>query len=555
MRLLFIAILMSSLPVEASRLIEIEDYFTHKASRFIETRYPDRAFTVYAKVEGEEKPEPRKPASLEDRKTLTLPYLETIDARQLNFWDRKDISLGTMISYLKSIYLKIDVEGPVSAEDLDLLKTDLFQHLKLSPIYDRVEVSTRSWPKESFFHKYKVSLFIGAGLFVLFLSTFFFIFRNSVHSLVQGLAQPLSEIGRSAESVARTSGLAKETQGGGSSIGSDVDVKDWLSQGELTDFKSEVQTLRELFQNPTGELLTAMNTLGESDPATMGAYLSLIDIEVLKPLLQWSNGAWWRVAITQPGPFHKGLLSLHLQFKQLARKQELMPNVGTASGNELSLALSRLDIKNYGSLFEGTSFEQAMPYLSLLPKDRMITVAKYLYPGRWAELLVQSNNANNLQEQKTKSMLDKALKLVPRKTESEIALYFRDAELLRFLDMSSTKDERDVYKTLPDTSWVKKERTPFYNLFQANESILARLANDVAVESWAMVIDLCDRQECDVLFKHFSSRQKYVIKELREKFKSQAPTANELRMSKMLILNSYLHLQTEEERNRQDVAA
>ena len=113
--LLLSSLLLFSFNSDASRLIEIEDYYSQKATDFIKTRYPKRAFTVYVKVEAESDGEDRRPADIGQRQVLDLPYLNKVNKDQINFWTRKDLSLGTLISYLKSVYVKIDIDGEFSS--------------------------------------------------------------------------------------------------------------------------------------------------------------------------------------------------------------------------------------------------------------------------------------------------------------------------------------------------------------------------------------------------------------------------------------------------------
>lgn len=553
--LLILITFVVSFNASASRLIEVEDYYSEKASDFIKTRYPRKAFSVYVKVDAEEKPQVRQPAN--DQKMINLPYFDQVRQQEISFWDRKDVSLGTLISYLKSIFIKVDIDGDFSDEEIQKFKAELFQHLKLSEVYDRVEINRRQWHSGFSLEKNKMLLGVGLAFLLLLVGTFFAIFQTGVRSLVKGLSQPLSEIGRSAENVANSSGMGVDTSTRSSF---QLENQRWeegqLSAEQIENAKVEIHRLSQFLSLPSGEVIQKVEELGAQDPFAMGAVLAEMKIEDLNSLVQWSRGDWWRIAITQPTPLSRRSLEFVSELSHLYIRQHLLKAADNKSESEqkFNRVLARLSVKQFGELLENYKFEQSESVLRSLPQETMIHVAKYLYPGRWAELLEEKSEEKSIDHDLMSEIESKALKICPLKNENELKKYFSDADLLKFLDSSATKDERDVYKALASDSWIKLERTAFFEVFNQSEEVMQQLAVNLPLELWALAITSCDRQECDQLYKFFTAKQKFVLREYKNKYLDTPPLVTDVVRAKKRILHSLLQIKNHLSRNADEGA-
>lgn len=538
MRLLVIlSLLLFSFSSQASRLIEIEDYYVQKASDFLKTRYPRKAFTVYVKVDAEDSPQLRNPSSLRQPDSLSLPYLSSVNKSEVNFWDRKDVSLGTLISYLKSIYIKVEIDGQFSNEEMDQLKAEIFKQLKLSELYDRLEINQKTWSPTATWQSYWVPIVAG-GLCLVFLAFLLLgISQFGVSRLVKGLAQPLSEIGRSAESVANAGALtgASDNQfnlahAAWDDGGLDNDTLKWM--------REEIAKLSPFLANPTAELIQKIEQLGYKNPYAMGAIFSEMDVDTLKSLVVWARGDWWRLAITQVTPLSKQSREFLDQFSQLFVRQQLLKTGKKDSPELLKLkkSLARVTAKQFGKLLDGMSFAQAQPILDLVPQDTRIEVGKYLYPGDWAKLL--AGPAKPLDKKAIQDTQAKVLDVCPLKSEEEIAEYFRDADMVQLLDQSTTKDEREIYRALPEESWIVENRIPFYEIFQQNENVLEVLASNTPLEIWANALTACDREECEDIYKFFTARQRFILRQYKSKLENKDINESAV-FAKKRILSSF----------------
>ena len=106
---------------------------------------------------------------------------------------------------------------------------------------------------------------------------------------------------------------------------------------------------------------------------------------------------------------------------------------------------------------------------------------------------------------------------------------------MRYLDQASTKDEREVYRMLPENSRAQKERFPFYKVFESEEAVLKRLATDISLQDWAKAFQDCERLESQKVFQFFTDRQKFLIRSLLEQMKTQPISIEEKIAAKDMI--------------------
>lgn len=547
--ILIMLVFFMSFQAQASRLIEIEDYYSNKTSEFIKSRYPRKAFSVYVKVEAENTPQLRQPAQA-NANLLNLPYLDQISAQDVSFWDRKDVSLGTLISYLRSVFVKVDIDQSFSNEEMELLKTELFQYLKLSEAYDRIEIKERKWAGVGSWQQLQPYALFGFFGIIAVAVAFFFIFQTGVSRLVKGLSQPLSEIGRSAENVANSSQMTTEP-----SKAFHLPQQSWqesnLSSDQSNKAKEEIKRLSPFLSQPDAELLHKIEELGERDPYAMGAIFSEMSVSDLKKLIVWSKGAWWRTALTEMTPLSSQAIQYLNELSHLYIRSHLLEKKDDPELAQLKRLLARLSKKQYGQLLEKKKFDEVKDILRLLPQEMMLEVAKYLYPGQWAELL-ESHGQHSLKPKLINDIEKKAIELCPLKTEAEIATYFKEADLLALLDRSTTKDEREIYRALPDSSWIKKDRMPFYQLFLEDKALLEALATDLPLELWALSLVDCDREETEKLYEFFTSRQRFVMRNFKSRFQGSKPSEQARVQAKKRILTSFKQLQVKSQNTQQE---
>jgi hypothetical protein len=535
----FLIFLISFLTVfssHASRLIEVEDYFSSKTSQFIKARYPSTAFSVSVKANVDQESKSRTSTNT---KNIDLPYLENLATNEVNFWDRKDLSLGTLISYVKSVQVRVDMDKEFSVEELNQLKNELFDYLKLAQVYDRLEINQRQWqnPWSLDDSKNQLALILFAAFI---LSVFFFvILQSGIKKLIKGLSEPLVELGKNKENVSGPSALpgAQITAGAQdiSSLTSSV-----LTQDNKQQFVIEANKLSQFIGSSNPELVRLLETLGSKNPGAMGAVFKEIKIEDLRSAMRWARGDWWRQAVTQPGIADLNAMEYLQDISQLHRKEQLVKG---REYDEFDMILARLSRKEFGRLLEGLKFEEAASILSRTSEDIKVSVGKYLYPGQWSSLISDAKPSQLLDAKLKSQIHKKALQLAPVMTEQQVDSFFKEAELLRYLLTSSTKDEREVYKALPQNSWLVSNTVPFYSLLSLESQWLSLLLSNLSLDTIAVALSCCDTDEKEKVYACLTNKQNFVLKKYVEAFAINPPSEKSIELAKKQMMSYYNLLQ------------
>ena len=181
----------------------------------------------------------------------------------------------------------------------------------------------------------------------------------------------------------------------------------------------------------------------------------------------------------------------------------------------LSLALARLSAREIGMVLKGKSLEAIEPVLALLPQDVMISVCKYMFPGEWGRIIDKNRKTKmDIPDALRKEVYKKAVETKSLREEKDVNLIYLEADLVKYLNAAATKDEREVYRTLPEGSNIVKNRYPFYKVFEMSQESLKKLVADVSLEDWALALGDCDRDETEKVSQLFTDRQKFMLRTL-----------------------------------------
>lgn len=539
--LFFVFMVMAS-STFASIIPEIEDYYNKKASDFIQTRFPQRPYTVYVKVDTGETRNVKR-GELADRKTTSLPYLDVTEAGN-DFWDRSDLPLASFLPYLKNVFIKVEVDAHITSDEFAKFKDDLFQHLKLNAATDRIEVTQMSWSPQNEVIPKNYIYGIALGVPFMLILMFMVVTRMSVHSLVRGLAEPLKNISKTTEAFA---GQSMAVNQGKKSFESEIGKKDFVgSDNEREQILDLLEKTRPFFNDLDGKTLSFIEKWGEQFPSAMGAILVEMNAEVVKEQFRWGTGMWWTQALTQPGQWNSKMFMILTEAHHELRKYELLAQKNVASSEEkmLSLALARLSPREIGIILKGKSLDTAEPVLSLLPQAVVINVAKYMYPGEWGKIIDKSHHGKKvISESLRKEIYKKAVEIKALRDDSDVSLLFLEADLMKYLNMAGTKDEREVYRTLPASSNIIKKRHPFYRVFESSTDMLKKLAVDVSLEDWAAALIDCDRDETDKIMSYFTDRQKFLVRSMTEQIKQLSDVVDRKIVAKRFIADQWAMLQ------------
>jgi hypothetical protein len=533
-KLLLLLVSLVMVEAHASIVPEIEDYYNKKASDFVQTRFPNRPYTVFVKVDAGDARNVKR-GEIADRKTTTLPYLDVTEDNN-DFWARTDLPLASFLPYLKSVYLKVELDAHLTDAEFVQFKEDLFKYLKLNAATDKIDALHMKWSpqNEVIPRNYIYGLALGVPFLLIFMFTV--ITRMSVHSLIKGLADPLKNISKSTEAFA---GQSVAVNQGKKSFESEIGQKEFAGgENERAQILDLLSKTKLFFNDLDGKTLSFVERWGEQYPTAMGAILVEMNSDVVKELFRWGTGAWWTASLTQPGQWNKKMFMILTEAHQELRKAELMNQKNVISSEEkmLSLALARLSPKEIGIILKGKNLETIEPVLALLPQSVVINVCKYMYPGEWGKIVDKRRlTAKKISETLRKETYSKAIEIKALRDESDVNLLFLEADLVKYLNTAVTKDEREVYRTLSEKSNIVKNRFPFYRVFEASSESLKKLAADISLEDWAAAMIDCDREEVEKALTFFTDRQKFLVRSMTEQIKDASDVLDRKIVSKRFI--------------------
>lgn len=539
----------------ASRVPEIEEYFVARATNILRTRFPDKPFLVFVKVNTDtENAGRRQPASTKRRgdTSTRLPYLE-IDEEEPDIWNRTDIPLGTLINYVRNVKVKIQIDSSVNEEEMKELQAQLVTQLNLAPDVDSIEITKMEWGAAERSEKLRTSVVLGTVAVLLLFGLLYALSRLSIISLVKGLSKPIAEIGKSTQAFANSAlNMVTEKQHiernvSDSESTENEDEKLNLGANLLEIRKGSLELLnrnKDLFANPDAEVLSFIERKGEQNPAQMGAILAELSETELKTLFKYGKGNWWFVALSHPQPMTPAALAILNEIDRLRLRRNFTDRTQMNISDQLrhaGLTFGRMNAEDLVSVLAGIPIEKCEPIIDLLPRDLALAVSKKLFPGQWAALLDSNRRPKPIDIKILETLEKKAHQAFPLRDEKLIKEFFNELDISRYLDSASPRDEKDFYMVLPPDSRIILERFPFYRIFEAQDEVKKIMGPNLLPKEWALAFSDCERSEIESLLLGFNQRQAFLIKEELQKLKNETPEKNKISHARRKAVNSYLN--------------
>lgn len=556
---LFAILLFLSTVANASRIPEVEQYYIDKVSSLLKTRFPDTPFTVFVQVdvgdrskEGSRKKEIRRG----DTTTVQLPYLEVEDDDDVSIWNRTDVPLGTLIGLLERVVLRVQIDSSVDDKELKDLQDNLAKQLKLDAKADTIEIARVPFNQAE---KQKQKLWWVLGMFIMIAAVstiFYFLAKHSVKALVKGLAQPISEIGKSTQEFANSAlnmaadlsqpSSVSDKAASGSSSGEDE-----LSLGSnLIEIRKSALELitrnQNMFKNPDSRFLSFLEQQGTDNPTQMGAILAELDQESIKTLYKYGWGTWWFTALASPAPLTPVSIRILSEIDRLRLRWHFNDDENSEykkSNQEAGLVFGRLTDEELVTLLKDVQLGDAEPIFDLLPRSQALSVAKKLYPGQWAKLLEHNSSGATVLHVLNAGLVEKltkrALELKPLRKEVQIQNFFADLDLVKYLDVATPRDEKDFYMVLPKESKIKAERFPFYQVFEASNEVKKMMGGDINAKDWAYVLSGCEQSDQRSMLEAFSDRLRFMIQEYMSDLDKSKVDNQKVRNIRKAIIQSY----------------
>ncbi len=533
-----------------SRLPEIEEFYTTKVSDLLKMRFPNTPYTVFVQLDvGDKKKDfsRKKEVKRGGIQTIQLPYLEVED-EELTVWERADVPLATLVGLLDKVLIRVQIDSETGDADLKELQENIAKQLKLDASADSIEIA-----KVDFNSKEKTRAKVWAVIGFLLTSIvlfgiFWYLSKHSVRQLVKGLAQPISEIGKSTQEFANSAlSMAADMNQAPSVSSTSMNAveDDHLSHGSnLIEIRKSALELiernKDMFQNPDSKFIGFLEQQGSDSPGQMGAILAELDQNSLKTLYKYGWGEWWFTALASPAPLTPGSIRILSEIDRLRLRWNFSEEKSATSYKEAGLAFTRLSQEELFQILQGTSIQEAEPILDLLPRTQALGVAKQLFPGQWAQLLENRKSLQSLKPEFVEKLKKKAIEVKPLRLENQIQNFFADLDLVKYLDIATPRDERDFYLVLPQDSKIKQDRIPFYKVFDAPMTVKKMMGPEVNAQDWAQALALCEPTDQKAMLDGFSDRLQFAIRELMVKVDVSRTDQVKLRNIRKAIIQSFI---------------
>lgn len=459
-------------PVKHPRVAEVEEKMRDEVARYFTRRFPNEPFFIKVEVA------PLRRDMVSGQKMESLPYFDYESEESVDEWDDPK----TPISFLRHRVTKVSVEisVPEAFDDARVaeIKDEISVYLKLLPFRDDVRVE----------RKFKVAQapLITAEMYQLFGGLMIsalvvgFLVRSGfsrVKTGTQGNAPAYAPVAASSSSAPRERSAPHK---GATAVSGDVTFHDPLKTMDIVHLKHDQISKSGTF--PTLNDMITLHGVGEKNPTRLGALLYEMPVEWQKKLFPLGVGQNWLEAFCDPGQLDHECLSL---LDRIGKERSL--SSGSREGEDLLIQLWRMGEKGI-PFFKRIPQEHAFIILNMMPKSIALGIAKKAFPGAWGRLL-ENQTAQAVIDISTMQFYQaQALSMDPPFDWRLLENYRKDRELLKYLDTVSIDDEKDVYDTLPEESFVLRVRPAFAQVFQLEGEAWRNFVAGYPLEKWALVV-------------------------------------------------------------------
>lgn len=455
-----------------ARVMELEDRLSAEASMYFERRFPNQPFLVKVNIT------PLRRSVESKEKSQDLPYFEADSEEVMDEWDNLDLPL----SYLRNRVVKVilDVSIPDSFDDQKLaeIKQELPVYLRLLPYRDEIRVEKKIKTEKEGIPQYVYYICGGVLLAALFLGI---MIRWSAGKIKTSgsdkAAASAAPVSYQKESSFKSSSSGSH---GSTEVSGDVTFHDPIKTLEIVHLK--INQMKESGTFPTLRDMIQMDELCLGNPVRLGAIVHEYPQDWQKAVYSYAKDDKWLEAYSSFGRIEQN--GLHL-IESMARDRSFSgPDRQT---EDLLIMIWRMGDKA-STFLKKIEQDHAFILLSYLPKNLSIKLAKKTFPGAWAKLLEEKTSNLRLEGQLVKNYLENAKEVQPLFAAKLLKDYKQGREILTYLDNVSIDDERDIYETLEDDSFIHRVRPAFFKVFDLEKEKFQGVVDQFPLEAWALVV-------------------------------------------------------------------
>jgi hypothetical protein len=224
-----------------------------------------------------------------------------------------------------------------------------------------------------------------------------------------------------------------------------------------------------------------------------------------KNLFKVGRDSNWLQAFSSPGSIDQATMKT---LDLITREREFSGNDREAE--DLLIQVWRMGDKA-SNFFKNIDQEHALIILGMIPKSVSLHIAKKTFPGSWGKLLDNRTSNVLIDPKMMKEYLKKALEIMPWFESKLLENYKRDKELLTYLNKVSIDDEKDIYETLQEDSFILKVRPGFYRVFELEDDDLAQVIGSFPLDKWALVLINSSRNYIKLISDKLDDKKKMVL--------------------------------------------
>ncbi len=504
---LFLQLILASLawgqagPVKHPRVAEVEELLRDEASRYFERRFPGEAFFTRVEVM------PLRRDAVSGKRTESLPYFDYESEEGVDEWDDPRTPLPFLRHRVSKVAIEISIPEKFSDERIAGLKEELSIYLRLLPYRDEIKIERKIKDKSEFLVPDYAYVMI-AGVFFATLVAALVIRSGLKKSVLAGGAasasapSPQMPVANSVGGGANTRQATIKTSSS-TAVSGDVTFHDPIKAIDIVHMKVEQIEKSQTF--PTLTDLMTLFELANRAPEKLAALVGELPEAWRRNLFPLGQGQSWLEAFSRSGRLDFEALNI---LDQLGRERSYM--LGDRVWEDLLIQIWRMGEKAV-PLFKKIPADHAFVILDGLPKTISLAIAKKAFPGAWGRLLEKSNRDLALAPPVLRDYLEQARTIEPMLDWSMLESYRKDRELLQYLDSVSIDDERDVYDSLADDSFVLKVRQPFYTVFELEGGEWEAFLRRFPIERWALAVVNSSRSYIKKVTEGLDEKQRLVF--------------------------------------------
>lgn len=459
---------MAQVPEKHPRVSEVEEKLMDEASRYFSRRFPGEPFFVKVDVT------PLRRTDKGSEKAESLPYFDAVSEEDLDEWDDPTMPVSFLRHRVTKVSIELSVPEKFTEEKIQMIKNEIQVYLKLLPFRDDVRVERSLKATEAPFlppYFYPAVIVIAVAFLVLGL-----VLRFAPAAKTKGEA-PVA----SAASPMPMSMPTSNSSGNKAASRSSTDVKGDVTFHDPLKLMDIISTkLKVIEASGTFPTLRDIMVMDESD--ALDSVVHLFPDQVQRDLFGFSPNNRWIDAFAEPRSVTHETLTV---LDRLARVRAY--SAADRQWETLLIQMWRLGEKSIPFLRK-ISQDEAFYILHQLPKSISLSIAKKAFPGAWGRVLDHKLPKVLSNTELAKAWLKELTLLMPVSEWKVLESYRRDKELLNYLDSAPLEEERDVYGSLAEDSFVFQVRKPVFRAFDLPSDAFESFIAKFPLDQWALVV-------------------------------------------------------------------